>query len=104
VLKRKDRIIILLNFIVMLSLKEFREKSENIISSEDIGKFVGGYDAVRNTDRNENLVDGGPDVSTHYDRMWYNRTNDGGDTDWMYMGGNYALGEPNGSSGFYILN
>jgi len=73
----------------MLSLKDFKEKLDNQISSDELGKFYGGYDKTVYTTAAENphQLPGG----THTDRMHYDFCHDGPDTFDDYRGGNYAL-------------
>lgn len=67
----------------MLSLKEFREKTENQISSVDIGKFIEGYDTMHTTTKDQNPYD-----QNHCDRTWFDYSYDGKE----YKGEDYRAG------------
>ena len=71
----------------MLSLKEFKEKLDNQISSDELGKFYGGYDKTVNTTIEQNKFS-----DKYPDRLHYDFCHDGPDTFDDYRAGNYAVG------------
>ena len=69
-------------------MKSLRE--DELVSSENIGKFYGGYDITRGTTPNENPVS-----SAHWDRRHFDYCYDGPDRHEDYRGGHYGLPAPN---------
>jgi hypothetical protein len=88
----RRKIILFLNFTIMLSLKEFRAKAENLISHDDLGKFVGGYDKMEPTTKEQNPYNNEFNRFTFTDRLWYDASYDFGNfAGWDFRAANWAV-------------